>query len=361
MIPSVGSFFFFFQSKIANFFIQNKMTAVGLGQQSSPAVGSGFESLSCRIFYELSPNIFRYPKLVKHWRAPLRNFRHCETKNFQRKVLTPPPPPLIHKLFGYRKFSETQHRRVPLRNFSAVWGKKFWPENRDTPSPPPLIHKFFRYQKFCETEGTPYEVFRSCETKNFRQNHDAPRPLVNENFRFKNFFKHRRSLLRSFSALWDQKFSTEKRDTPLSDASNFSIPEVFRYTEVLNNEIFRYCETKKLRWKNVIPPFSSIKPFETRTFIKKSRISWQKFAALWDIKISTENRGPLSYTWKFSIKKVSGTPKWSPTEYFGTVRQKLFDGKSWYLPPLIHKTFFPTRTFVKHRMVPWRSFFGPVR
>ena len=44
------------------------------------------------------------------------------------------------------------------------------------PPTPPLIHKFFRYQKFCETEGTPYEVFRSCETKNFRQNHDAPLP-----------------------------------------------------------------------------------------------------------------------------------------------------------------------------------------
>ena len=140
-------------------------------------------------------------------------------------------------------------------------------------------------------------------------------------FDTRSFPIHRSAPQRNFSVLWDKKVAMEKRD----------------------------------------PPFSSIKPFETRTFIKKSRISWQNFAALWDIKISTENRGTLSYTWKFSIKKVSGTPKWSPTEYFGTVRQKLFDGKSWYLPPLIHKTFFPTRTFVKHRMVPWRSFFGPVR
>ena len=58
MIHSVGSFFFFFQSKIANFFIQNKMTAVGLGQQSSQAVGSGFESLSCQIFLRFIFNIF---------------------------------------------------------------------------------------------------------------------------------------------------------------------------------------------------------------------------------------------------------------------------------------------------------------
>ena len=42
------------------------MTAVGLGQQGSQAVGSGFESLPCQIFLRFIPNIFRYPKLVKH-------------------------------------------------------------------------------------------------------------------------------------------------------------------------------------------------------------------------------------------------------------------------------------------------------
>ena len=45
-------------------------------------------------------------------------------------------PFFIHKLFRYRKFSETQHRRVPLRIFSALWDKNFSTENRDT-----LLHK----------------------------------------------------------------------------------------------------------------------------------------------------------------------------------------------------------------------------
>ena len=40
------------------------MTAVGLGQQGSQAVGSGFETLSCQIFLRFIPNILRYPKLV---------------------------------------------------------------------------------------------------------------------------------------------------------------------------------------------------------------------------------------------------------------------------------------------------------
>ena len=42
------------------------MAAVGLGQQGSQAVGSGFESLSYQIVLRFIPNIFRYPKLVKH-------------------------------------------------------------------------------------------------------------------------------------------------------------------------------------------------------------------------------------------------------------------------------------------------------
>ena len=42
------------------------MTAVGLGQQRSQAVGLGFETLSCEILLRLIPNIFRYKQLVKY-------------------------------------------------------------------------------------------------------------------------------------------------------------------------------------------------------------------------------------------------------------------------------------------------------
>ena len=51
---------------------------------------------------------------------PYEIFRHCETKNIRRKILILPPPPLIRKHFRYRTFSETQIRRVRLRNFSAL-------------------------------------------------------------------------------------------------------------------------------------------------------------------------------------------------------------------------------------------------
>ena len=50
------------------------MKAVGLGQQRSPAVGSGLHSLPCQKLLRFIPNIFRYSKLVKHETVPLRKF-----------------------------------------------------------------------------------------------------------------------------------------------------------------------------------------------------------------------------------------------------------------------------------------------
>ncbi len=145
----------------------------------------------------LSINFFAAGNFLKHSTEGFtyKIFRHCETKNFRRKILILPPPPsypytfslpetfwntaqkgsptkffgtvgqkifdgkswysplppLIHTLFRYRKLSETQHRRVHLQNFSALWDKKFSTENLDTP-PSPLIHKLFRYRKISETQ-----------------------------------------------------------------------------------------------------------------------------------------------------------------------------------------------------------------
>ena len=64
----MGSFFFFLSDQNCQLFLfKNKwMTAVGLGQQGSQAVGSGFESLPCQNFVRFIPNVFRYQKVVKY-------------------------------------------------------------------------------------------------------------------------------------------------------------------------------------------------------------------------------------------------------------------------------------------------------
>ena len=111
------------------------------------------------------------------------------------------------------------------------------------------------------------------------------------------------------------------------------------------------------------------------------RFPLPNFSALWDIKLSTENRDmpPLVHKFfsipgsfwerkgfpyrplrfgpvrqKYSIKSwyplslmhnffqylnFSETPKCSLTKFFGTVRQKVFNEETWYPPSLMHKIF----------------------
>ena len=113
------------------------------------------------------------------------------------------------------------------------------------------------------------------------------------------FLKHLRDAREIFWH-WDQKFSAEKRDTP------FFI------------HIF----------------------FETKNFLKISRISLRKFSALWDIKISTGNRDMPPLIHKFfsipeNFRKTEGFLY--KAFRFGPVRQKV-PTKPWCPPPM-HENF----------------------
>ena len=132
--------------------------------------------------------------------------------------------------------------------------------------------------------------------------------------------KHRRVPLRTFSVLWDNKFSIENRDIHLL----------------------------------------GIKFFDTRNFLKHRRVSLRNDSVLWDKTKLTENRNsrPLCYPWLFSIPEINETLKNSPTKIFGTVRQKIFEGTSWYFPlPLIHKLIrYRKLSETQHRRVPCKNF-----
>ena len=118
-------------------------------------------------------------------------------------------------------------------------------------------------------------------------------PLLCIKFWYPKFSEPLKGWPRNFSALWDQKFLTEKRDTP----------------------------------------FSSIKLFETRNFLNNSRIPLRNCSALWDMKISTVSRDmpPLIHKF-FSIPKTF----WKTEGFiykdfcFGPVRQKI-STKPWCL------------------------------
>ena len=113
----------------------------------------------------------------------LTRFFGIVRQNFRLKIVIlpppfPPPPPLIHNFLRYQIFSDTQIRKVPLRNFSALRQKNFDTKSWDKS----LKHKIFRYPK-----------------------------LVT----------HWRFPLRNLSALWDRHFLTENRDTPSSPPPSY--------------------------------------------------------------------------------------------------------------------------------------------
>ena len=140
------------------------------------------------------PELFPIPEINETLQnSPTKIFSTVRQENFEwNPWCSPPPPHLIHELIRYRKNSETQHRRAPLRIFSMQWDIKFSIENRDIPL------------------------------------------LGIKIFHTRNFLNYRRVPLRiDFdSVLWDETIFTENRDTrPLSYPLHFSIPETFWNTE----------------------------------------------------------------------------------------------------------------------------------
>ena len=250
------------------------MTAVGSGQQESQAVGSGFESLPCQNFLTIYPYYFSIPEISETpTGSPTKFFGTVRQKNVEGKSWYFPLP-LIHKLFRYQKFSETQHRRVPLQNVSALWDKKFSPENLDTPPPPLLIHKLFRYRKFSETQ-------------------------------------HGRVLQRNFSALWDKKFPTKNIDTPSPHPPSLLSINFFDTRTFVKHRRVPIRSSSVLWDKNNFdrkswypPPLLSLTFFGTRNFLKHRRVPRRNFLALWDKNFSTENRDTLLHKVQKSVVEL---------------------------------------------------------
>ena len=73
---------------------------------------------------------------------------------------------------------------------------------------------------FWNTERFPYENFRFWETKTLTKKRDtAPSSPIHKIFYNRNFLKHRKVALRTFSVLWDKNFDKNLWYNPL-----FSFP-----------------------------------------------------------------------------------------------------------------------------------------
>ena len=231
------------------------------------------------------------------------------------------PPPLLPENFRYRIF--LGHRRVPDTIFFGIvrqqtFDRKSWYF--------PHCHKIFRNPNCSETQkGSSMKELGTVRQNDFDGVSWFPTPLLsNKFFVTRNILKHRRVHLRSFLVLWVKIFSTQKPDFPFISIKFFVTPIIMKHRKVP-------------LWNNLVQ---------------------------WDKTISTEKKDcrPLFYPYCFWIAEINETLKFSPTKFFGQVKQKCFDRLSWYSLPrqtlAISIKFFYTGIFSKthQRRVPLISF-----
>ena len=183
---------------------------------------------------------------------------------------------------------------------------------------------------------------------------------------------------RIFLALWDQKLSTEKRESPLFIHETFwnqkfsqeewdsltkvfgtvrqkkfrikpwcpvhsypwkiSIKEFFWNTKVFSIELLRYSETKtSTENDDTPPPFTNKKISLPESFWNTEWFPGEVFSVLWDknffdkiVKLPP----PLLETLR--CQNSFETQKGSLTDFIGTVRRRFFNGVEWY-HLLMHK------------------------
>ena len=153
-----------------------------------------------------------------------------------------------------------------------------------------------------------------------------------------NYLKHWRDAPRSFSVLWDSKFSQKKRDI-LYYTWNFSIPHLFWNIERQPTKNFGTVRQKIFNWK-MRYPLLCINFYVTPKLSESLKGCPQNFSALWDWNFSQKKRYILYYTRNFSIPQLFWNLERKPTKNFGTVRQKNFNWKMRY--PLLCINFYVT-------------------
>ena len=202
--------------------------------------------------------------------------------------------------------------------------------------------KFFDTPTFPKHWRDVHKIFRHCETTKFRRK-DVIHPVMYKVFRYPKFSETLEGCQRNFSALWDQKFSPEGRDT-LYYTWNISITN---FSETLHGCPLKFLALwdKKISTENCDTPYYAWN-FSITQIIRNIIGCPRNFSALWNQNFSLEKRHTLYYTWNFLIPQILCKNEGMATKFFGTVRPKIFDGKSWY--PLLYKKHFDTPISLKH-------------
>ena len=207
-------------------------------------------------------------------------------------------------------------------------------------------------------EGLLYQFFLYCETQTLTKNRDTrPSSFIHKTFRYAKFSETQTcSPTKNLDFVGHKIISTIKLFPPLM-RKIFRNP-TFSETHKGSPTILSFTVREKLWQKIVIhtPLLLSIETFDTRSFLKQKRVPLRKVWTLWDKKLIAEKSDiPFLCVNFFPYLTFSETEKGSPTEFFCTVRQKIW--QKLVKQPLF---FYPLKfskpeIFLKHRMVLLRN------
>ena len=293
--------------------------------------------------------LFDTPNFLRHWRNAHEIFRHCETKKLSMENCD---THIMHKNVRYPKFSETM-RGCP-RNFSALWDQNFPTGKRDTPV---FILKTFWNRIFSQKQwGSLTKVFGTVRQKIFDGKLWYPLLSINV-FDTPNFLKHWRGAHQVFRHCETKTFRRENVIPPFSSIKLFETVYFLRNSGI-SNESFPHCETKSFRRKIVIPP-SKHKLFRYPNFSETLNGCPRNFLALWDKKFSTENCDTHIMHKIVRYSKISETLKrWQPN--FSALWDQNFPTVKRDTPVFIHK-IFRNRNFSQKQWDSLTKFCGTVR
>ena len=241
-----------------------------------------------------------------------KSFRHCETDNFLRKIVTP----LLCIIFLDTRIF-LKHWRNAHEIFRQCETENFWRKNVITP----IMHKIFRYRKLFETlKGFPRKISGPVRQRIF--DWKTWYSLSYKKFLdYQIFSKTLKRCPRVFSAMWDHSFLTAKWDTrPLFFRENFSKPWR-KFPAVWDKQLSAgNCDTPNMHKTFRYPIFSetlkgcsrSFRHCETENFWRKGVMFSVYYAYIFS---------RAQFFWKIEGKL---------TTFFGTVRPNFFKREMWY-------------------------------
>ena len=191
----------------------------------------------------------------------------------------------------------------------------------------------------------------------------------NKSVRCQKYFEAPKSSHWNFLVVWDQNFSAKKRDIQRCIHISFSPPEFVWNNEEIPINFLGTVTQRISTWKGDIPPIGH-KHFKYQKFSVNLKVPPKAFSALWDEKRRRKFVIPPSRlpNYFFPLQKFSGKQKWQLTKisyrsceakfsrqnlifpsfawklsgktsepqsfpqwfFYGTLRQKKFDGETWY-------------------------------